>query len=402
MEIDGMFEFADGLAAARAVGHYSGIAARTDTSSTCNLAARIAFFHDAISGWLADPDITLACGRWGDGAISEFVPRGRATLLPARYTGAFSGVREIRFDRSRDHVHLDLGRIHRMAYVIARSVCFDFKPSFEARLLVFGPDNCPSERWVVSVMLTTPYRGRRLNEPAVQRFLRRALQHATECPALVGLEIEAELFADPRAQEALSLLSDVRGVSPLASSSRPTPTFNSTPRWESVAPTVATLLGHTLELRDASLVIYRELTLVEFKTEDLIGVHRIDDQGRVSWQIGALDSHHCHLALDLVTQVQFSAQPAPCQGGALNYSIWFVVPSFAGNPHRTSGYFSVVLNRPYVGDSPRHEVIGPLFALYLKFAKQPWVTADEPFLAALTLGPPDRSALHPYDPPVVA
>jgi len=28
------------------------------------------FFHDAVARWLARPGVTIACGRWSDGAIS--------------------------------------------------------------------------------------------------------------------------------------------------------------------------------------------------------------------------------------------------------------------------------------------------------------------------------------------
>ena len=43
--------------------------------------------------WIADPDITLVCGRWADGSIMELVPAGRARLTPARYGGCFAGLR---------------------------------------------------------------------------------------------------------------------------------------------------------------------------------------------------------------------------------------------------------------------------------------------------------------------
>jgi len=55
-----------------------------------------AFFHAAVTRWLSRPGITIACGRWSDDAISELVPQGQASLLPAIYDGCFVGVRELR------------------------------------------------------------------------------------------------------------------------------------------------------------------------------------------------------------------------------------------------------------------------------------------------------------------
>lgn len=53
-----------------------------------------AFFHDVISDWIEDPNTTIACGRWSDGAVSEIIPSGRARLLIARYHGCFAGTRD--------------------------------------------------------------------------------------------------------------------------------------------------------------------------------------------------------------------------------------------------------------------------------------------------------------------
>jgi len=72
------------------------------------LAATSAFFHGVIEDWLQDPQTTLVCGRWGDGAVSEIIPGGHARLLPARYPGCFAGVREIRLDDGPHHLHIDL------------------------------------------------------------------------------------------------------------------------------------------------------------------------------------------------------------------------------------------------------------------------------------------------------
>lgn len=83
--------------------------------------------------WIADPDITLVCGRWADGGIMELVPAGRARLTPARYDGSFAGLRDLELDGAGHHLHLDLTKLAHAAYVLAPSVCFGYRPSFELR-----------------------------------------------------------------------------------------------------------------------------------------------------------------------------------------------------------------------------------------------------------------------------
>jgi hypothetical protein len=157
-------------------------------------------------------------------------------------------------------------------------------------------------------------------------------------------------------------------------------------------PPFTPLLKKALQFRDASLVIYRDRTLIEFKTEKLDGLHRYVEQGHVSWQIGAFDDHHCHLSLDTVVRVWFSAEPVSCQGGGINYTVWFLSAGPSGNPFRRDGYFSIVLNRPYAGNQPRLDVIGPMLDLYREFSNAPWVQADPKFLEILANGAPPR---HP-------
>ena len=45
--------------------------------------------------WLADPELTLICGRWSDGGLMELMPEGRATLTQPRYCGDFAGLRDL-------------------------------------------------------------------------------------------------------------------------------------------------------------------------------------------------------------------------------------------------------------------------------------------------------------------
>jgi hypothetical protein len=150
-------------------------------------------------------------------------------------------------------------------------------------------------------------------------------------------------------------------------------------------PAITEIVRGALELREASLVIYRARTLVEFKTELLgCGLVFIEEDGHRSWQIGELDGHHCHLDIGLVTRVVFGAEPVSCQQGRTNYTVWFEVDDDCGNPYRPRAYFSVVLNKPYLPDgTPKMEIIGSVAKLYLRFADNPAVSAEAGFLESM-------------------
>lgn len=359
------------------------------------LASQAQFFHDAFARWLDEPGVTIACGRWVDGAVSEIMPSGRALLLPALYDGCFAGVRELRLTDQPHHLHIDFGRVHTMSYAIVPSVCLAFKPSFELRLLMIGPGGAPSDRWAVSLMLATPYVEGALDHQAVVNFFKRAQQDAAVRPDLVEFVIDPAVHTSSAAPQILYALLEATGQS------------STTPWSEALAalcpvlpavraeaePLCLPVLQQALALRDASLVIFRDRALIEFKTERLDGLHRYEETGHVSWQIGALDDHHCHLSLSAVNRVLFSAEPVSCQGGGLNYTVWFLSAGPSGNPYRRDGYFSIVLNRPYTGNAARHEVIDPVLALYRRFRHEPWVQADEIFLQVLKSGPPDRQPM---------
>jgi len=368
------------------------------TNESVELQARTDFFHAAIAAWLEHPNTTIACGRWCDGSVSELLPRGRARLLPARYNDCFIGVRELRIGDSPHHMHIDLGRLHHIRYVVAPSVCFGFRPSFEARLLLLGPGNTPIDRWTVSVMLTNPYAGDMLDRDEATRFFRLAQLHAQLRPDLVELEVEASVRNTPLGADILGVVQELinaadAGWNQALRILHPAAHATATARQNQYAtePPCLPLLQRALALSDASLVIYRDRTLVEFKTDRIGGVHRFVEQGHVSWQIGALDDHHCHLDLGAVTRVLFSAEPVSCQGGGLNYTIWFLTPGPSGNPYRRDGYFSIVLNRPYRGDKPRLEVVQPMLDLYRSFSDTAWLDADATFIQVLDDGPPDRT-----------
>jgi hypothetical protein len=362
------------------------------TASADSLAAQAQFFHDAVAHWLAQPGVTIACGRWADGAISEFMPGSRAELLPAMYDGCFSGVRELRLADQPHHLHVDLGRVHALSYAVVPSVCLAFKPSFELRLLMVGPGGAPTDRWAVSLMLSAPYVQGALDHGAVRAFLERFRHDAARRPDLVELVVDPAVRAGSMAPQILSLLQAATGRGPDTSWTEVLAALSpeAGARSTEAEPLCLPVLQQALALRDASLVIYRERVLVEFKTEQLGGVHRYEEAGHVSWQIGEQDRHHCHLSLSAVTQVLFSAEPVSCQGGGLNYTVWFLTSGPCGNPYRRDGYFSIVLNRPYTGQQARLEVIEPVLALYRQYRGQAWVRADATFLRVLEQGPPPR------------
>lgn len=158
-----------------------------------------------------------------------------------------------------------------------------------------------------------------------------------------------------------------------------------------IALTEAVLAG-AIALRDASLVIFRRGLLVEFKTEGLAPGLAISTEGsHRSWQVGPFDGHHCHLDLAAVHAILFDAEPVSCQGGRINYTVWFLGEGDCGNPYRSNGLFSVTLNRPYEPDgSPRLDIIAPVYALHRRHASEAGIDATAGFIAAEVSAP----ALH--------
>ncbi|MCU0672716.1 MAG: hypothetical protein MUE69_07970 [Myxococcota bacterium] len=149
-------------------------------------------------------------------------------------------------------------------------------------------------------------------------------------------------------------------------------------------PRFASVLRAALDLPDASLVIYRRRTLVELKTDRLSEkLSRWEEDGHVSWQIGAFEDHHVHLDVAAVTAVELDARSTSCQGGRLNYTVWFLVDEDVGNPFRPEGYFSVTLNAPYTADgTPRSEILDAMFALHDRFVGSAGVRITERFALA--------------------
>lgn len=327
---------------------------------------RIAFFEAVIRDWLAEDDLTIIAGDWRAGAVMELRPQGRATLSAPRYAGDFAGLRELRIEGSGHHMHIDLARISHVEYCVAPSVCFGGKPAFEVRLLAAG-------RASFAFAIGRPYVNGRLDEAAVRRYFARLAAHGGDANTLLQARLERgepcelwERVADCAASAlaalpALARAFDAPADAPLSG--------------------IARIVDAALALRCASLVIYRPRTLIELKTELLQPrLVRFVEQGLASWQIGPYSGHHCHLDIDAVERVHFSAEPVSCQGGRLNYTIWFETAFDAGNPYRRHGYFSVTLNEPYAGDgSPRHDVIDPVFQLYRRFEDEACVSAEAAF-----------------------
>ena len=143
-------------------------------------------------------------------------------------------------------------------------------------------------------------------------------------------------------------------------------------------PFIRELVDGALVLKGASLVIYRPRTLIEFQTDRLTqGLSLYREGKHASWQIGAFDDHHCHLDVGACNEVVFGAEPVSCQGGRINYTVWFLVDEDCGNPYRPRAYFSVTLNRP------RPEVIEPMLDLYMRFGDREGVSAEERFCEAV-------------------
>ncbi len=226
----------------------------------------------------------------------------------------------------------------------------------------------------------------------MQRFFERLKRHAAQAPGRVALKVEPGIGSDAQREALLGGLRQAAGLpdadwdQALAALTPVRPRMDRGNR----SPACLPLLQEALRLREAALVIYRDRTLVEFQTEKIDGIHRHAEGPHVSWQIGGQREHHCHLALDAVARVLFSAEPVSCQGGGLNYTVWFLTDGPAGNPWRRDGYFSIVLNRPYLGNRPRAEVIQPVLDLHARHRHEPWVGADDAFLQVVRTGMPER------------
>lgn len=138
--------------------------------------------------WLEDPELTLFCGAWRNGAIMELLPAGKARLTGQLYSGCFAGLRDLILDDGGHHVHLDLGRLSRACYLVAPSVCFGFRPSFELRIAEPGAD--PLREFGLGLAMRHPYDGQGLRAAAVTRYFGRVAQHLRMYPDTATLAFE--------------------------------------------------------------------------------------------------------------------------------------------------------------------------------------------------------------------
>jgi hypothetical protein len=146
---------------------------------------------------------------------------------------------------------------------------------------------------------------------------------------------------------------------------------------------VELVLAGALALKEASLVVFRRGVLVEFKTEMLVPSLTRTDEGRYrGWQLGPFEGHHCHLDLASIVRVWFDAEPVSCQGGRLNYTVWFLTAGDCGNPYRPEGLFAITLNAPYTAEGfARTDVILPVYQLHALHDGRAAVSASDAFIS---------------------
>lgn len=150
--------------------------------------------------WLEDPDLTIFCGAWSNGAIMELLPHGKASLTGQRYSGQFAGLRDLLLDDGGHHVHLDLARLNRVRYIVAPSVCYGFRPSFELRLAAESAD--PMREFGLGLALRHPYDRETLREAAAKRYFNRVMAHLQAYPAVTSLAIRRRgAYADERSAD---------------------------------------------------------------------------------------------------------------------------------------------------------------------------------------------------------
>lgn len=138
--------------------------------------------------WLADPEVTIVCGRWSDGGVMEIVPEGQATLSRRVYDPPYAGLRDLHLKGQGHHVHLDLAKLSRATYAVLPSVCYAFRPSFEVRL--HDPSAESLDTFGLALSVSRPYRGKRLVREAADAYFRRFLDHVRRFPGLVSFRAD--------------------------------------------------------------------------------------------------------------------------------------------------------------------------------------------------------------------
>ena len=152
-----------------------------------------------LRSWLGDPAVTLFCGNWKQGSVMELLPRGAAELSGPRYEAPFEGVRELRLKGTPHHVHLDFGKLRHARYVLAPSVCYGFRPSFELRLT--DKQESGLDVFAVGLALSHPYERGRLRVEPVKRYFRRVAEHASAFPGDVSVHCECKSAPPDRTED---------------------------------------------------------------------------------------------------------------------------------------------------------------------------------------------------------
>lgn len=161
--------------------------------------------------WLTDPAVTLICGRWADGSIMELMPRGRARLTDRRYAGEFAGLRDLVIDGEPHHLHLDLSRLTAATYVVAPSVCFGWKPSFELRLA--GSHDQALTDYGLGLAVSEPYHGETFDQAGISEYFRRVFAHRARYANVVACRVvEAANRSRPFDWAELGRLAGMSGV----------------------------------------------------------------------------------------------------------------------------------------------------------------------------------------------
>ncbi len=149
----------------------------------------------------------------------ELLPHGTARLSGPRYDPPFDGLRELRLGGGEHHVHLDMARLTQAWYVLAPSVCYGYRPSFELRLAGQGPD--PMGAFGLGLALHQPYAGDALRTDAAYRYFRRVVEHTASFPDVVSFRCDrtdAPAHTQRDWQRIESLLADIERTTMLPTS----------------------------------------------------------------------------------------------------------------------------------------------------------------------------------------
>lgn len=155
--------------------------------------SRVAALEQMIRDWLSEPELLILAGRWEDGAVMELVPSSTPFLTSERYEGRFAGLRDLLLNGEGHHVHIDLGRVTQVTYLVAPSVCFGFRPSFELRL---HQGDEPMQNFALGFSVRRPYRNGVASD-AVARYFSRYRSHHAAFPKLVSFAATDGLPTEP-------------------------------------------------------------------------------------------------------------------------------------------------------------------------------------------------------------